>query len=61
MMISRASATGLAHDADDRIIYNTASGVLTYDSNGNAAGGTIAQFALLTTKPALTSADFLVI
>ncbi|MEQ1715239.1 MAG: hypothetical protein ABL907_04520 [Hyphomicrobium sp.] len=56
-----ASATGLAHDADDRIIYNTASGVLTYDSNGNAAGGTIAQFALLTTKPALTSADFLVI
>lgn len=55
------SATGVAHDADDRIIYNTVTGVLTYDSNGNAAGGTIAQFAVLTPNLALTNADFLVI
>lgn len=55
-----SSATGLAHDADDRIIYNTGTGVLTYDSNGNAAGGAVA-FATLTTKPAITAADFVVI
>ena len=29
-------------DLDDRIIYNTSTGVLTYDSNGSAAGGAMA-------------------
>ena len=55
-----ASTTGLAHDADDRIIYNTKTGLLTYDSNGSAAGGTL-QFAVLTTHPHITNADFYVI
>lgn len=56
-----SSATGLAHDADDRIIYNTTNGVLTYDANGSAAGGII-QFAVLSTKPTgVTNADFVVI
>jgi trimeric autotransporter adhesin len=49
-----------AHDADDRIIYNQATGALYYDSNGNAAGGSV-QFAVLTTHSALTNADFIVI
>ncbi len=56
-----AAANGLAHDANDRIIYNSATGALTYDSNGNAAGGTINHFATLSTKPLITAADFLVI
>ena len=55
-----ASTTGVAHDADDRIVYNTTTGVLTYDSNGSAAGGSV-QFAVLTTHPAITNADFIVI
>ncbi len=42
-----ANATGLAGDADDRFIYNTATRELTFDSNGNAGGGArlIATFA----------------
>lgn len=55
-----ASSTGLAHDADDRIVYNTTTGVISYDVNGNAAGGAVA-FAVLTNKPAITAADFVVI
>ncbi|MDX2309593.1 MAG: calcium-binding protein [Hyphomicrobium sp.] len=55
-----ASASGLAHDADDRIVYNTTTGVLSYDSNGNAVGGAI-QIAVFSTKPALTAGEFFVI
>lgn len=53
-------AGAAAHDADDRIIYNQATGVLDYDANGNAAGG-FTHFATLTNKPVLTAADFVVI
>jgi len=53
-------AGAAAHDADDRIIYNKANGILFYDSNGNLAGGSVA-LATLTTKPVLTAADFVVI
>lgn len=55
-----ASATGVAHDADDRILYNTTTGVLTYDSNGSGAGGATA-FATLITRPTLSAADFVII
>lgn len=55
-----SSATGLAHDADDRIIYNTATGALTYDSNGDAAGGAVA-FAMLAPHLALTNADIVIL
>jgi Ca2+-binding RTX toxin-like protein len=54
----RAGAAAL--DADDFIVYNQATGGLFYDLNGNAAGG-VTQLATLTTKPALTAADFVVI
>ena len=50
-----AAATTAAH----RIIYNSATGTLTYDSNGSAAGGAT-QFAILDTGLALTNADFLI-
>lgn len=55
-----ASAAGVAHDADDRIIYNTVTGVLTYDTNGKAAGGAV-QFAVLQGNPSIGYTDFIVI
>ena len=53
-------AGAAASDANDYIVYNRANGVLSYDSNGNAAGGAIA-FAVLTNKPVLAADDFVVI
>ena len=49
-----------AHDADDRVVYNAATGALIYDSNGDAAGGAV-QFATLTKNLALTHMDFVVV
>ncbi|MGO4839437.1 calcium-binding protein, partial [Rhizobiaceae sp. 2RAB30] len=54
------STSGTAHDADDRIIYETDTGKLFYDSNGKAAGGSV-HFATLAPNLALTNADFVVI
>ncbi len=48
---------GAAVDANDFILYNAATGALTYDSNGNAAAGAT-QFATLQTGLALTVGDF---
>lgn len=55
-----ASANGQAHDADDRILYNTTTGQIIYDSNGNGAGGFV-QFAVLQNKAVITAADFVII
>jgi Ca2+-binding RTX toxin-like protein len=41
------------------IVYNTTTGALFYDSNGNAAVGVV-QIAILTGAPTLTSSDFVV-
>ena len=56
----RANTTGLAQDADDRIIYETDTGELYYDANGNASGGGI-LFAKLGIGLGITAADFVVI
>ncbi|WP_426954226.1 beta strand repeat-containing protein [Muricoccus radiodurans] len=55
-----ANTTGLAGDADDRFIYNTATGALFYDANGTGAGGAV-QIATLTAMPALSASDFSIV
>jgi Ca2+-binding RTX toxin-like protein len=55
-----ANASGTAQDTNDRIIYETDTGKLFYDSNGSAAGG-IRQFAAVDSGLALTHADFTVV
>ncbi|MQX96908.1 hemolysin [Sinorhizobium medicae] len=54
------SAGGLAHDADDRIIYDTDSGVLSYDADGAGEIAAI-QYAQLSTNLKLSAADFIII
>jgi Ca2+-binding RTX toxin-like protein len=49
-----------ALDGNDYLVYNKATGILFYDSNGSGAGGAV-QLAVLTSKPTLAAADFLVI
>lgn len=48
--------TGASVDANDRIIYNQLTGVLSYDWNGSATGGRVA-LADLTNNPTLTAGD----
>jgi Ca2+-binding RTX toxin-like protein len=55
-----ANVSGMAQDANDRIIYETDTGKLFYDSNGSAAGGA-RQFAVLDPGLALTNADFSIV
>ena len=49
-----------AADADDRIVYNSATGQLFYDADGNA-GGAAVQFATLASGLSLTASDFTII
>ena len=49
-----------AHDADDRIVYDSANGSLYYDADGTGVGAAQA-FAVLSTGLALTQNDFLIV
>ena len=55
----RANTTGLATNATDRIIYETDTGNVYFDADGNAAGERV-LFAVINPSLAMTSADFLV-
>jgi Ca2+-binding RTX toxin-like protein len=58
----QANITGLAADATDRIVYDTDTGKLFYDADGDKAGGVDGvHFATLAAGLALTSGDFAVI
>lgn len=57
----RANATGLPADANDYIVYETDTGKLFYDADGNGANFAGVQFAKLTGMPTITAADFEVI
>ncbi len=57
-LVANAFAIGAAAgDGDDRIIYDPATGALSYDADGNGVGAAV-QFATLATGLALTAADF---
>ena len=53
----RANTTGLAQDSDDHVIYEFDTGEVYYDSNGNAAGGSV-LFAVIGIGLSLTNLDF---
>jgi Ca2+-binding RTX toxin-like protein len=55
-----AAGAVTAHDATDRIVYNTTTGDLYYDRDG-LGGAAAIKFAVLTTHPAITNADFVII
>lgn len=54
------NTTGLAQDASDRLVYESDTGELYYDSNGNAAGGST-LIAVLNPNLLMTNLDFIVI
>ena len=49
-----------AHDSTDRIVYNTTSGMLWYDADGNGSGKAV-QVAVLDTHPELAFGDILIV
>jgi Ca2+-binding RTX toxin-like protein len=53
-----SNSTGLAGDANDRFIFNTGTGQLFFDDNGNAAGGSRLIATFTGTPPVLTATDF---
>ncbi|MDD2780798.1 family 16 glycosylhydrolase [Sulfuricurvum sp.] len=57
-----SNTTGTASDANDYILYNTSTGVLSYDADGSGSGVAV-EFVLLgvNTHPTITNADFVVI
>ena len=55
-----SNAGGIAGDANDVLLYDTTTGKLFYDADGNGAGAKV-EFVTLVGIPALTAADFAII
>jgi serralysin len=55
-----ASSAGTAHDATDRVVYNTTTGALYYDADGSGAGAAV-LVATLQGAPTLSATDISVI
>lgn len=53
-------AAGAILDADDRILYDSRTGAVSYDADGSGSADAL-QFALLTSRPVLTFQDILVV
>jgi hypothetical protein len=49
-----------AHDADDRLIYDTSTGKLYYDADGSGAGSKAVLVTILSGHPALAYSDILI-
>jgi Ca2+-binding RTX toxin-like protein len=56
----RVNTTGLAEDANDRLIFNSANGKLLYDADGNGRGAAV-EIATLTGVSTLSHTDFFMI
>ncbi len=54
-----ASTTGIAADENDFILYNTTTGTLLYDNDGNGQGVAV-EFAVLTSKPLVNENNFVI-
>lgn len=54
-----ANASGTAMDADDYLIYNTTTGSLYYDTNGNGTGKAV-EILSLSGTPEISASDFLI-
>ena len=52
-----SSSTGKAMDADDRFLYNSTKGTLSYDDDGTGAHAAV-LIATLSAHPLLTAHDF---
>ncbi|MEA3011575.1 MAG: hypothetical protein QOD42_120 [Sphingomonadales bacterium] len=50
-----------ALDADDRILYNQATGAVYFDADGNGTAAAAVQFLTLQTMPAIVATDFFVL
>ena len=49
------------HDADDRIVFNTSTGALYYDADGNGANAAVQFATLVGVVGTLSAADFVVV
>ena len=56
----RASAIGTAADANDYLLFNTTSKLLSYDADGNGAGAAV-SIAILTGVSTLNASDFVIV